>query len=163
MARNGATQAKDTETVTEKARKYRVWGEANGGLERWRGAVIVPARFTEVMRRRLSEMRKAGEIGPFHFRRLARTGARGAAFWVSRQPKRDRPTCGARTRQGTPCRARAVEGKERCRMHGGLSTGAKTPEGIERIRESNRRRAEARRRDLGKDLGKDLERAASGT
>lgn len=27
--------------------------------------------------------------------------------------------CGARTRQGTPCRSPAVAGKSRCRMHGG--------------------------------------------
>jgi hypothetical protein len=27
--------------------------------------------------------------------------------------------CGARTRAGTPCRAPAVAGKRRCRMHGG--------------------------------------------
>jgi len=29
------------------------------------------------------------------------------------------PRCGARTRQGTPCRSPAVAGKARCRMHGG--------------------------------------------
>ena len=27
--------------------------------------------------------------------------------------------CGAKTRKGTPCRAPAVTGKKRCRMHGG--------------------------------------------
>ncbi len=27
--------------------------------------------------------------------------------------------CGAQTRAGTPCRAPAVSGKKRCRMHGG--------------------------------------------
>jgi hypothetical protein len=29
------------------------------------------------------------------------------------------PRCGARTRRGSPCRAPAVRGKRRCRMHGG--------------------------------------------
>jgi len=29
------------------------------------------------------------------------------------------PRCGARTRGGGPCRAPAVQGKTRCRMHGG--------------------------------------------
>lgn len=29
------------------------------------------------------------------------------------------PRCGARTRAGTRCRAPAVHGKSRCRMHGG--------------------------------------------
>ena len=31
------------------------------------------------------------------------------------------PRCGAQTRQGTPCRAPAVKGKLRCRMHGGAN------------------------------------------
>ncbi|WP_244607694.1 MULTISPECIES: HGGxSTG domain-containing protein [Bradyrhizobium] len=29
------------------------------------------------------------------------------------------PRCGARTRHGTACRAPAMQGKARCRMHGG--------------------------------------------
>ena len=51
-------------------------------------------------------------------------------------PKWGRPLCGAKTRKGTPCQAPPVWDKEhnrprngRCRMHGGLSTGPKTPEG----------------------------------
>jgi hypothetical protein len=36
------------------------------------------------------------------------------------------PRCGAKTRQGTPCRAPAVAGKKRCRMHGG-ATGSGAP------------------------------------
>ena len=32
---------------------------------------------------------------------------------------RESPRCGAKTRNGTPCRAPAVKGKQRCRMHGG--------------------------------------------
>lgn len=56
-------------------------------------------------------------------------------------PKRDRPLCGAKTRAGAPCKARAVPGKRRCRQHGGRSTGPRTPEGRARIAESNRRRA----------------------
>jgi hypothetical protein len=43
------------------------------------------------------------------------------------------PRCGAKTRKGTPCQSAAMP-NGRCRMHGGCSTGAKTPEGIERIR-----------------------------
>jgi hypothetical protein len=38
------------------------------------------------------------------------------------------PRCGARTRRGTACRAPAVSGKERCRMHGG-SKGSGAPKG----------------------------------
>ena len=29
------------------------------------------------------------------------------------------PRCGAKTRRGTPCKSPAVQGKRRCRMHGG--------------------------------------------
>ena len=41
--------------------------------------------------------------------------------------------CGAKNRHGTPCQCPAMA-NGRCRLHGGLSTGAKTAEGIERIR-----------------------------
>ena len=41
--------------------------------------------------------------------------------------------CGARTRRGTACQAPAMR-NGRCRMHGGLSTGPRTPEGLERSR-----------------------------
>jgi hypothetical protein len=34
------------------------------------------------------------------------------------------PRCGARTRSGEICKAPAVRGRARCRMHGGRSTGA---------------------------------------
>jgi hypothetical protein len=34
------------------------------------------------------------------------------------------PKCGARTRDGTPCRRLAIRGRRRRRLHGGLSPGA---------------------------------------
>ena len=43
--------------------------------------------------------------------------------------------CGARNRRGTPCQCPAMA-NGRCRLHGGLSTGAKTAAGIERIRQA---------------------------
>jgi len=46
------------------------------------------------------------------------------------------PRCGAKTRKGTPCQAPAMK-NGRCRMHGGKSTGPRTPEGIERIRQAH--------------------------
>lgn len=45
------------------------------------------------------------------------------------------PRCGAKTRAGTPCRAAAMP-NGRCRMHGGPSTGPRTPEGLERSRKA---------------------------
>jgi hypothetical protein len=59
-----------------------------------------------------------------------------------RTPRGERPLCGARTRKGTRCASRVVKGQERCRLHGGLSTGPKTAEGRARIAQSNRRRAQ---------------------
>ena len=37
------------------------------------------------------------------------------------------PRCGARTRSGAPCRAPAVAGKRRCRMHGGAHGSGASP------------------------------------
>src|SRR4051812_14637217 len=53
---------------------------------------------------------------------------------------RNAPRCGAkaRTRDGAPCRNAAMK-NGRCRMHGGMSTGPRTPEGRERIRRANTR------------------------
>lgn len=48
--------------------------------------------------------------------------------------------CMALTRSGTECRAGRVPGKNRCRNHGGLSTGPVTPEGRKRIAEAQKRR-----------------------
>lgn len=44
------------------------------------------------------------------------------------------PLCNAKTRAGKLCRAWAMA-NGRCRMHGGASTGPRTPEGVERIRQ----------------------------
>jgi hypothetical protein len=37
-------------------------------------------------------------------------------------------TCGAKTRKGTPCKCKALR-NGRCKLHGGMSTGPKTPAG----------------------------------
>jgi len=42
------------------------------------------------------------------------------------------PRCGAKNRQGKPCRAMAMR-NGRCKFHGGKSTGPKTAEGRARI------------------------------
>ena len=44
--------------------------------------------------------------------------------------------CGAKTRNGSPCRQPAMK-NGRCRLHGGKSTGPKTQEGLERSRKAN--------------------------
>lgn len=45
------------------------------------------------------------------------------------QPWMRIPCGGKRRRDGKPCEALSVPGKRRCRWHGGMSTGPKTPEG----------------------------------
>jgi hypothetical protein len=71
------------------------------------------------------------------------------------------PRCGARyKRRDHPCQSPAME-NGRCRLHGGASTGPRTPEGLEHSRMANwrhgyrsaeaiaiRRDATAARRDL---------------
>src|SRR5262249_46350277 len=47
------------------------------------------------------------------------------------------PRCGARCkRTGKPCRGAAMP-NGRCKLHGGKSTGPRTPEGLERSRRAN--------------------------
>jgi len=53
-------------------------------------------------------------------------------------PMRQCPRCGARTRQGKPCQSPAMP-NGRCRMHGGKSTGPRTPEGLARMRRAKTR------------------------
>ena len=48
-----------------------------------------------------------------------RKGSRSPAARLATAPR-----CGARTRAGKPCRAPAVGGKRRCRLHGGAPGNA---------------------------------------
>lgn len=51
--------------------------------------------------------------------------------------------CGAKSkRTGQPCQQPAMRGKQRCRLHGGKSTGAKTPEGKQRAAMANYKHGE---------------------
>ena len=65
------------------------------------------------------------------------------AQWHEREAKRAarrRVRCGAKTRKGKPCRNLSEPGKQRCKFHGGKSTGPKTPEGRERVAQAQKRR-----------------------
>jgi hypothetical protein len=42
---------------------------------------------------------------------------------------KSKPLCGAKTRSGKPCKAPGLGRGRRCKLHGGKSTGPKTPEG----------------------------------
>lgn len=41
--------------------------------------------------------------------------------------------CNAQTRRGIPCKCRRLPGRSRCRLHGGMSTGAKTEAGKKKV------------------------------
>ena len=45
--------------------------------------------------------------------------------------------CLAKTRRGTECQRAAYKHNGRCALHGGLSTGARTQEGLQRISAAN--------------------------
>jgi hypothetical protein len=53
--------------------------------------------------------------------------------------------CGAMTRRGTACAAKPLAGKNRCKFHGGMSTGPRSEEGKARIADAQRRRWKLRR------------------
>jgi hypothetical protein len=70
---------------------------------------------------------------------VSRAGPREGGYWkmtvnpmqrVTGEPPalRDAPRCGAHTRNGSPCRSPIVNGKKRCRMHGGAA-GSGAPKG----------------------------------
>lgn len=66
--------------------------------------------------------------------------------------------CGAKTKDGV-CMETPVQGKTRCRLHGGLSTGAKTAEG--RKRQSDGAKALWAERHRLIALARELEQAAT--
>lgn len=72
-------------------------------------------------------------------KRIEADAARRNAKLIERA-KRRRCQCEARTRKGTPCRNKSEPGRRRCKFHGGMSTGPKTPEGKARIAEAQRAR-----------------------
>lgn len=58
-----------------------------------------------------------------------------------RRLPRERGTCGAHARTtGKPCRAPGNGAGGRCKLHGGRSTGPKTPEGLARLEAAVRKR-----------------------
>lgn len=65
----------------------------------------------------------------------------GNTIDVPRQSK-----CLARTRKGGLCQKFSIGSKERCRLHGGASTGPRTLKGREKIAEAQRIRWERWRR-----------------
>jgi hypothetical protein len=68
------------------------------------------------------------------------------------RPMLSSPRCGAKTRRGGPCRSPAVNGKARCRMHGGAA-GSGAPRGNQNARKNGLYTREARaKRKLIRDF-----------
>ena len=84
-------------------------------------------------------MRKIGEVLPLPEEPAALRARTGWAFsliaarFTPPIPRPRRQRCGAKTRKGTPCAAKPLPGKHRCKFHGGMSTGPKSDEGRARI------------------------------
>lgn len=57
-----------------------------------------------------------------------------------------KPRCGARCRDGHPCKAQGLGRGHRCKNHGGQSTGPKTEDGKRRALEALARGRESRRK-----------------
>ena len=68
-----------------------------------------------IVAKRISELGKATRFGP---------------SWPGKR-------CLAKTRKGTPCQRPAFKHNGRCRLHGGLSSGAKTAGGLKKISDAN--------------------------
>ena len=85
----------------------------------------------EASRDRLGLANEAGSLGLAR-EPIKRVQARLEALVMSNAA----PRCGARSkRTGKPCRAAAMP-NGRCKLHGGKSTGPRTPEGLERSKMS---------------------------
>ena len=123
------------------------WTGCGNALPRLRmRRVIVEDGHNPEVRQHLRELRARGiEVGPLLGDELAsQTGdtRRGVpSDYAGGNPD----LCNARTRSGRPCRALALPRTGRCKWHGGLSTGPRTPEGKARALEALRHAREARK------------------
>lgn len=98
-----------------------------GSLHRYRAGHITRARGDGVLHGQAAQNRpRAGQLPQRENK--------------SRREAQTRVMCGAKTRAESPCRMKSEPGRQRCKFHGGKSTGPKTAEGRERIAEAQRRR-----------------------
>ena len=59
-------------------------------------------------------------------------------------------SCGAKTRAGGACQNPAIGGRNRCKLHGGKSTGPRTPEGKARSVAANTKHGRRSRKHVEK-------------
>jgi len=111
------------------------WGVPARMVE-YLGVCVLPINYTSTRGRGDGVLLDSQQT--WHDRQCARINA-GEATNAARY----RHPCQARTRKGHPCRNKSEPGRRRCKFHGGLSTGPKTPEGKARIAEAQRARWQA--------------------
>ena len=117
-----------------------VRAHARGGLRQGYGKVST-ARLQQGGRgRRCPRERVFSWTSRVHKRRRVCTRKHGKVTVRHRSMEIIRITCGARTRAGHPCRRNGTGKGQRCRNHGGRSTGPRTIEGRERIASAQRDR-----------------------
>lgn len=99
---------------------------------RWERQEQLPQRPS----RALGNILKALRVRKFYERRLVFEGP----YEALRPSKRAPITCGAKTRSGGSCHKSPLAGKNRCRLHGGLSTGPRTSAGRAKCSEAASKR-----------------------
>jgi hypothetical protein len=116
-------------TQYARARTRASWGlgmKSDNWVERF-----VAARLAEHDERvRLRRATKAARAAKRDIVKIARE--RAAEERARLRKLRNKP-CGARTRAGHPCQRKGLGKGGRCRNHGGMSTGPRTPEGRARL------------------------------
>lgn len=78
--------------------------------------------YREIIKQAIADMRANGK--PFV---VFEHG--GKWYEIDRNRYRTKRICGARKKTGERCRSKDLHRGGKCRFHGGLSTGARTPEG----------------------------------
>lgn len=95
-------------------------------------------QWMQVQAEKIARRARGGQPDPSRYRNRDAPGAtrRGVPADYAGD---DLGLCNARTKSGRPCRAAALA-HGRCKWHGGLSTGPKTPEGKAKVTLNLRRR-----------------------
>lgn len=121
--------------------------EGKGLLPRHAVRRGIPARMLQAMGHPLPDYRtitraRGDGVLPWHDLEQATLDRHNArvAERVAHHNATRRVICAARTRKGQPCRLKSEPGRNRCKFHGGKSTGPKTAEGKARIAAAQRAR-----------------------
>lgn len=86
------------------------------------GVCVMTATYFETCKQARAELRAIGaDFIVFEYG--------GRWYEITRHRHRPKRICGARKKTGARCRSKSLHRGGKCKFHGGLSTGAKTPTG----------------------------------